>query len=95
MAYKKKKNDTIDELTSFINKYKVFVSFYVCSISFPFWLGTYYEEVKKNREITEIENKHQMDLLEQKETYMDKYFDLRDKYLNSTNDSIHENKKHK
>ena len=34
MAYKKKKNDTIDELTSFINKYKVFVSFYVCSISF-------------------------------------------------------------
>ena len=95
MAYKKKKNDTIDELTSFINKYKVFVSFYVCSISFSLWLGIYYEEVKKNREITEIENKHQMDLLEQKETYMDKYFDLRDKYLNSTNDSIHENKKHK
>ena len=95
MVYKKKKNDTIDELTSYINKYKVFVSFYVCSISFSFWLGTYYEEVKKNREITEIENKHQMDLLEQKETYMDKYFDLRDKYLNSTNDSIYENKKHK
>ena len=95
MAYKKKKNDTIDELTSIINKYKVIVYFYVCSISLSFWLGTYYEEVKKNREITEVENKHQMDLLEQKETYMDKYFDLRDKYLNSTNDSIHENKKHK
>ena len=42
-----------------------------------------------------MENKHQIDLLEQKETYMDKYFDLRDKYLNSSNDSIHENKKNK
>lgn len=95
MAYKKKKNGTIEELTSFINRYKVVVSVYLCSLSISFWLGTYYEEVKKNREITEIENKYQMDLLEQKEAYMDKYFDLRDKYLNSTNDSKHENKKHK
>ena len=95
MAYKKKKNVTVEELTSFINRYKVVVTVYVGSLSISFWLGTYYEEVKKNREITEIENKHQMDLLEQKETYMDKYFDLRDKYLNSTNDSIYENKKHK
>lgn len=95
MAYKKKKNDTVEELTSFINRYKVVVSVYLGSLSISFWLGTYYEEVKKDREITEMENKHQIDLLEQKETYMDKYFDLRDKYLNSSNDSIHENKKNK
>lgn len=95
MAYKKKKNGTVEELTSFINRYKVVVSVYLGSLSISFWLGTYYEEVKKNREITEMENKHQIDLLEQKETYMDKYFDLRDKYLNSSNDSIHENKKNK
>lgn len=95
MAYKKKKNGSVEELTSFINRYKAVASVYFCSISAFFWLGTYYEEVKKDREITRIENKHQLDLLEQKETYMDKYFDLRDKYLNSSNDSIHENKKHK
>lgn len=95
MAYKKKKNGTVEELMSFINRYKVVVTVYVGSLSISFWLGTYYEEVKKDREITEMENKHQVDLLEQKETYMDKYFDLRDKYLNSSNDSIHENKKNK
>lgn len=95
MAYKNKKNGTIEELTSFINRYKVVASVYLGSLSISFWLGTYYEEVKKDREITEMENKHQIDLLEQKETYMDKYFDLRDKYLNSSNDSIYENKKNK
>lgn len=95
MVYKKKKNGTVEELTSFINRYKVVVSVYLGSLSISFWLGTYYEEVKKDMEITEMENKHQIDLLEQKETYMDKYFDLRDKYLNSSNDSIHENKKDK
>lgn len=54
----------------------------LCLMSFR--AGMYFEKVIKEREITEIENRHSMELLEQKEKYMEKYFDLREKSLNTS-----------
>lgn len=95
MAKKKKQKhsltDTINELYKHYGKVAALL---VGTITGSFWLGTYYEEVKKEREITEIEDNHAMELLKLKEEYMDKYLELREKALYNPNDSTNENKKH-
>lgn len=47
-----------------------------------FRLGMYYENIKKEREITEMRNGHTKELLEQKE----KYFELREKNIEIINE---------
>lgn len=62
-------------------KYSLLVGFILAVAGCSFKLGMYYEEAKKEREITEIRNGHAKELLEQKERYMEKYFELREKNI--------------
>ena len=55
-----------------------------------FKLGMLYEEVKKNREISNLENQYSKELLRQKEEYMDKYYDLREKKNKNETNKSHE-----
>lgn len=90
---RKKKFKFAESLSSLYDKYWKPCTVLVASITGSFWLGTYYEEVKKNREITEIEDRHSREVLDMKEEYMNKYLDLREKILYNANDSIYGNKK--
>lgn len=90
---KKKKYRFADTLSSLYDRYWKASTVLVASITGSFWLGTYYEEVKKEREITEMEDRHSMELLNMKEEYMNKYLDLREKILYNANDSTNVNKK--
>lgn len=92
---KNKSNRLKDDLSIILKRYKLIATFFFVSITCAFWLGTYYEEIKKDREITEIENKKSMELLQQKEQYMNKYFDLRETYLNDSKNNIYGNKKYR
>lgn len=80
-AKTKDKHKLIDDLKSTINRYKLVGGFYFASLSVSFWLGTYYEEGKKNLELIDVRTRQQMELLNQKEQYMEKYFNLREKYI--------------
>lgn len=90
---KKKKLGVIATVSELYDKYWKVATIYAVSISTSFWLGTYYEEVKKEREITEIENKHSMEILNQKEDYMNKYLDMREQLLTHKNDTTYGNKR--
>lgn len=90
---KKKKSGVITTFSELYDKYWKVVTIFAVSVSASFWLGTYYEEVKKEREITEIENKHSMEIINQKEDYMNKYLDMREQLLINKNDTTHGNKK--
>ncbi len=89
----KKKNKLTETFSSLYDRYWKPFTILATSITGSFWLGTYYEEVKKEREITEIEDRHSMELLNMKEEYMNKYLDLREKTLYNANDSTYGNKK--
>lgn len=92
MASKRKKKYKFTEsLSSVYDKYWKVATVLVASITGSFWLGTYYEEVKKEREITEIEDRHSREILEMKEEYMNKYLDMREKILYNINDSTYDN----
>lgn len=93
VARRKKKHRFAETLSSLYDQYWKACSILVASITGSFWLGTYYEEVKKEREITEMEDRHSMELLNMKEEYMNKYMDLREKILNNANNSTNGNKK--
>ena len=92
---KKKKPRFIDTFNELYDRYWKVVTILVACITGSFWLGTYYEEVKKEREISEMEDKHSMELLNMKEVYLNKYLDLREKILVNENDSTYGNKKNK
>ena len=89
----KKKSGVIATFSELYDKYWKVVTIFAVSVSASFWLGTYYEEVKKEREITVIENEHSMEILNQKEDYMNKYLDMREQLLINKNDTTHGNKK--
>lgn len=93
VSRKKKKSGVITTFSELYDKYWKVVAIFAASISGSFYLGTYYEEVKKEREITEIENKHSMEIINQKEDYMNKYLDMREKLLISKSDTTYGNKK--
>ena len=94
MSVRRKKTDKFTEsLSSLYDRYWKAATVLVASITGSFWLGTYYEEVKKEREITEIEDRHSREILEMKEEYMNKYLDMREKILYNANDSTYGNKK--
>ena len=90
---KKKKCKFTESLSSLYDRYWKAGTVLVASITGSFWLGTYYEEVKKEREITEMEDRHSMELINMKEEYMNKYLDLREKIFINANDSTNGNKK--
>lgn len=90
---RKKKHKLTETLSSLYDRYWKPCTVLVASITGSFWLGTYYEEVKKEREITEIEDRHSREILEMKEEYMNKYLDMREKILYNANDSTYGNKK--
>jgi hypothetical protein len=92
---KKKKYKFTESLSSLYDRYWKAGTVLVASITGSFWLGIYYEEVKKDREISEIEDRHSMELLNLKEEYMNKYLDMREKYLVNETDSTYGNKKNK
>ena len=92
---KKKKPRFIDTVNELYDRYWKVVTILVACITGSFWLGTYYEEVKKEREISEMEDKHSMELLNMKEEYLNKYLDLREKILVNENDSTYGKKKNK
>lgn len=62
-------------------KLSLLVGFIIAVAVASFKLGMYYEDIKREREITEIKNKHAKELLEQKEKYMEKYFEQREKNI--------------
>ena len=93
VSRKTKKSGVITTFSELYDKYWKVVAIFAASISGSFYLGTYYEEVKKEREITEIENKHSMEIINQKEDYMNKYLDMREKLLISKSDTTYGNKK--
>ncbi len=86
---RKKKYKFTDTFNELYDRYRKVVTILVACISGSFWLGTYYEEVKKEREISEMEDKHSMELINMKEEYMNKYLDLREKILVNDNDSTY------
>ena len=90
---KKRKSRFTDTVNELYDRYWKVVTILVACITGSFWLGTYYEEVKKEREISEMEDRHSMELLNMKEDYMNKYLDLSEKILVNENDSTYENKK--
>lgn len=92
-AKRKKKHKLANTLSSLYDRYWKAVTVLAASITGSFWLGTYYEEVKKDREITEIEDRHSKELLDIKEDYMNKYLDMREKILYNANDSTYGYKK--
>lgn len=90
---RKKQYKFIDTFNELYDRYRKVVTILVACITGSFWLGTYYEEVKKEREISKMEDKHSMELINMKEEYMNKYLDLREKFLVNDNDSTYGNKK--
>ena len=94
-ARNKKKFQITDSFSSLYDRYWKACTVLVASISGSFWLGIYYEEVKKDREITEIEDRHSRELLNMKEEYLNKYMDLRERFLINENDTTYGNKKNK
>ena len=92
---RKKKQKFIETVNELYDRYWKIVTILVACITGSFWLGTYYEEVKKEREISEMEDRHYMELLNMKEEYMNKYLDMREKILVNKNDSTYGNKKDK
>lgn len=90
---RKKKYKFAESLSSLYDRYWKAGTVLVASITGSFWLGTYYEEVKKEREITEMEDRHSMELINMKEEYMNKYLDLRERIFINANDSTNGNKK--
>lgn len=90
---RKRKHRFTDTLSCLYDRYWKVCTVLVASITGSFWLGTYYEEVKKEREITEMEDRHFRELLDMKEEYLNKYLDLREKILYNANDSTYGNKK--
>lgn len=57
-----------------------------------FSLGMYYEKVQKDKEITELEHQHSVEILNQRERFLEQkeqnmrdYFELKEKYLSNPN----------
>ena len=94
-ARKKKKPKLVETLNELYDRYWKVATILAACITGSFWLGTYYEEVKKEREISEIEDRHSREILNMKEEYMNKYLDMREKILFNENDSTYGNKKNK
>ena len=92
---RKKKHKFTETVNGLYDRYWKVATILVACITGSFWLGTYYEEVKKECEFSEMEDRHSMELLNMKEDYMKKYLDLREKILINENDSIYGNKKNK
>lgn len=84
-----KKKNSLKYLSTMISSYKVVGAFYFASCTGSFWLGTYYKEVMMTREIIVLETKHQKEYLEQKENFLKAYYELKEKYMDSFNDTIH------
>lgn len=91
---RKKDNKLTTPFNELYDRYKKVAAILVACITGAFWLGIYYEEVKKDREISQLEDRHSMEILNLKEEYMNKYFDMREKFLYNDKDSTYENKKY-
>ena len=81
-----------DSFHSFYRRYSKLIFTFVSIVSCSFSLGIYYEKVQKDKEIMELEHKHSMEILnqrerflEQKEQNMKDYFELKEKYLSNQN----------
>ena len=92
---KKNKRVGIEKsIGDFIRKYGKAIAAFAAVAGYAYSIGFEHAILIKEREIMTIENKHSLDLLQLKEEYMEKYFQLREQLINfNENDTINENKK--
>ncbi len=89
---KKRISNYIDTFHYWYGRYSKLLITLGTVASGSFSLGMYYEKVQKDKEITELEHQHSMEILnqrerflEQKEQNMKDYFELKEKYLSNQN----------
>ncbi len=90
MEQSKKEKKFFKTFKKLIKEYSIVITTVTSMIVASFKLGMLYEEVKKNREISNLENQYSKELLRQKEEYMDKYYDLREKKNKNETNKSHE-----
>lgn len=95
MSSKKvKRVGIVKSIGDFTRKYGKAIAAFVAVAGCAYSIGFKYAILIKEREIMTIENKHSLELLQLKEEYMEKYFQLREQLINfNENDTINENKK--
>lgn len=77
----KKKTSFIKSIIDFIQKYGKVISAFAAVAGVAYAIGFKHSDILREREILEIENRHSAEILNLKEEYMDKYFQLREKLL--------------
>ncbi len=84
----------VKSIGDFTRKFGKAIAAFVAVAGFAYSIGFNYANLIKEREIMTIENKHSFELLQLKEEYMEKYFQLIEQMIINTNenDSINENK---
>ena len=91
---KNKRVGIVKSIGDFTRKFGKAIAAFATIAGCAYSIGYTYANLIKEREIMTIENKHSMELLQLKEDYMEKYFQLRENLLinNNDNDTINENK---
>ena len=91
---KNKRVGIVKSIGDFTRKYGKAIAAFAAVAGCAYSIGFKYAILIKEREIMTIENKHSLELLQLKEEYMEKYFQLRENLLinNNENDTINENK---
>lgn len=91
-----KKNRIIDAFHNWRRRYSKLVTAFFAVASGSFSIGIYYEKVQKDKEITELEHQHSMEILDQRERFLEQkeqnmrdYFELKEKYLSNQNNETY------
>lgn len=94
MSSKKvKRVGIVKSIGDFTKRYGKAIAAFAAVAGFAYSIGFKYANLIKEREIMTIENKHSLELLQLKEEYMEKYFQLREQLINNNaNDTINETK---
>lgn len=91
--HKSKRNIKLIDTFNFLHgRYSKLVATFLAVASGSFSLGMYYEKVQNNKELTELEHLHSMEILDQREQFLKQkeqnmrdYFELKEKYLSNQN----------
>lgn len=91
--HKSKRNIKLtDTFNSLHGRYSKLVATLLAVASGSFSLGMYYEKVQKDKELTKLEHLHSMEILDQREQFLNQkeqnmrnYFELKEKYLSNQN----------
>lgn len=92
-AKNKKKTSFLKSVTDFSKKYGQAIAAFAAVAGVAYAIGYKHADLLKEREIMEIENSHSAEILNLKEEYMEKYFQLREQlFMINQNDSKDGNK---